>query len=343
MRKKQVKMNTLAYYVKSQKGMYSVIFVSVISFVFLVVSLNFSKNIQSYTHFEIVNKETLLRGRAVKYIQEHLYNPSACNKTFDGGSLLNAELIKDKAGAIVFDLSKDTYKDRGFKEKGLPKVKKITILNCNPSQLKNGKAPPTSCLAPSFVKGQSSTYHSMSVLKIDVLKNFLKDEKNLNHLDNFYPVYIPIYLETTSKPSSKLTGFKTCSTFTPILRNFYCPDVLFEFSCCRYIYNMELSAKKMIPKKAICLAKQDSSKIIPTVKEGSKTKSAENCFFPAGVKIPPQKKSPADYSNIIPTAEDPTATKSSADEDCGSSASSAFMSAVCTFSQGWKVNTKCVK
>ena len=295
--------------------MYSVIFVSVISFVFLVVSLNFSKNIQSYTHFETVNKETLLRGRAVKYIQEHLYNPSACKKTFNKGSSIQAEVLKDKAGDIIFDLSKDKYKDRGFKEKGLPKAKKITILNCDPSNLKDGKAPST-CATPSFVKGQSSNYHSMSVLKIDFLKSFLKDEKDLSNPDNFYPMYIPIYLESKSSPSSKLTQFKTCSTFTPLLRNFYCPSMVFEFSCCRYIYNMELSPKKMKAKGAI---------------------------FPAGQQIYKQTKSLAEYSKIIPTADDPSGTKKSADEECRSSVNKAVMSAVCTFSQGWKVHTNCVK
>ena len=310
-------MKKLKSKIQSQQGLYSIVFVSVLSLVFLIISLNLSKGIQEYTHFETVNKETLLRGRAVQYIQERLYEPSACTKSFNGGASMETQQIKDKTGKVIFDLSKDKYKNRGFKGKDLPKAKKVTILNCDISSLKSGKAPSV-CNTPNFIQDSSSDYHSMSSGKIDFLKNFLIDEGNLNNPDNFYPFYIPIYLKTKRSPSSKPNQFETCSTFTPLLRNFYCPPMVFEFSCCRYVYNMELSPKKVTPKPS-------------------------GDIFPVGKELYKQKKLPNDYLRIIPTADDPSGTKSSADLECYSSANKAEMSAVCTFSQGWKVYTKCVK
>ena len=310
------KMTPLKSKLRSQQGLYSVVLVSVISLVFLIVSLNLSKNVQSYTQFETVNKETLLRERAIREIQEHLYDLLACKASFNNGASIESHELKDKNGKVVFALSKDKYQDRGFKEKGLPKARKMTILNCDSSKLKSGSAP--SCKTPAFIQDKDSFYHSASTLQIDFEKNFLVDEKNLNNPDNFYPVYIPIYLKTKKKPSSALTHFKKCSTFTPILRNFYCPSMVFELSCCRYIYKMELQPKKVNPK-------------------------ISGDIFPAGSKVYSQIKKPKQHSKIIPTADDPKGTKKSADEECQSSAKKAFMSAVCGFSQGWNVHTRCIK
>ena len=310
-------MKKLINQLKSQRGMYSIVFVAVISLIFLIVSLNLSKNVQSYIQFDTVNKETLLRGRVVREIQEHLYNPSACKITFNNGSSMASDRLKDETGKTIFDLSKDRYEDRGFKEKGLPKAKKITILNCDPSRFKPGKASSV-CKTPVFIKDQKSYYHSVSALQIDFLKNFLVNEKRINDPDNFWTAYIPIYLKTQKAPSSKSSQFEACSTFTPLLSNFYCSPMKFEFSCCRYIYNMELFPQKVKPK-------------------------IHASIFPAGAQIYKQSRSPGDYSRIIPTADDPVGTKSSADSECYSSARKALMSGVCTFAQGWKVYTKCVK
>ena len=310
-------MNKFIKTLKSQQGMYAIVLVSVISFVFLVVSLNLSKSITAYTHFETAGKERLLRWRALREIQELLYNTSACNSSFNNGSSMETQTVYNKNGDPVFNLSKDSYEDRGFKEVGLPKARKLTILPCKTESFEEGKDS-KACLPPSSIKDQSNHYHSAVTLKVDFQKYFLKDEKNPNSRENFYPLYIPIYLKTQQSPASKPTAFKTCSTFTPLLSNFYCSPMKFEFTCCRYVYNMELLPNKTNPK------------IYKDV-------------FPAGPQIYKQTKYPGGQVRIIPTAEDPRGTKGSAIQECRSSAKKAFMLAVCTFSEGWKIQTKCLK
>ena len=311
-------MSSLKRQLKSEQGMYAIILVSVISFVFLIVSLNLSKYILGYTHFEILGKEKMLRQRAIREIQEHLFDPSACKNSFNGGSSISSQIVKDKSGKkIIFDLSKDSYKERGFKEAGLPKAKRMTILACDLESLKQGQEPPLACKTPLSVPDQSSFHHSSSVLKIDFQKYTLSDEKDMSNPDNFYPVYIPIYLKTRYKVSSKLSQFEVCSTFTPLLEDFYCSPMNFEFSCCRYVYEMELEPDKVSPK---------ASKGEP---------------FPAGEKVYTQTKSPGRHFRTIPTEEDPTGKL--VHEDCKSSAKHAIMSAVCDFKEGWKIYTKCKK
>lgn len=310
-------MDKLINKLKSQQGMYSIVFVSVISFVFLVISLNLSKNVNSYIQFETTGKEEFLRGRVVREVKEHLYDFKICENSFDK-LFKETTKVKYDSRNIIFHLDKDEYSQRGFKEKGLPKARKMTLLSCNDVDFKNGVDSDCKGKKPFSIQDENLDYNFSGTLKIDF--------QEFSNPDELYPYYVPIYLKTQKDPTvSQPSKFETCSTFEPYLSNFYCPPMKFEFSCCRYVYHMDLKPQLVKPKT--------------TSKDGQ---------FPANNNIIyTQERKPVekDIKRIIPTTKDPKPTKknNTAIKDCEGRNKIAVLSAVCTFNRGWKVFTECIK
>ena len=295
-------------FIKCQKGTYSIVMVLVVSAIFMIISLNLNKKIQDDTKFETINKEKILRHRVVTTIKNHLHDTKSCENSFNSGNSMTTSAVKDKNNQIIFDLSQGKYKYREFTEKALPKAKELKILHCNPDNLKNGKEfDPSICnnIPLNPVESPQGVFHSESTLRIKFEKYFF-DEDNPNDPGNFYFYYIPIYVQTTNQtPSLNSSSFETCSTFTPIIKKFSCPSMTFEFSCCRYIYEINLSKLR--------------------AGDPSYTNTWE----------------PRERSDFIPNSEDPQGRN--LQEDCDGSAVNAFIKADCAFAQGWNIYTECRK
>ena len=100
----------------------------------------------------------------------------------------------------------------------------------------------------------------------------------------------------------------------------------FEFSCCRYIYNIELHPNKVYSVREL------------TLKNDFLAKGSESDF------IYRQRKGPRDFSGIIPSNDDPVGTKASADKDCNYlTKRQALMEASCNVETGWRIYMTCTR
>jgi len=325
-------MNPIKSLVQSQKGVYSIVFVTSISAVFMILSINLGQNIQNKVRFATENKEKQSRHTVVNQIIKSLYNETACKKTFKNSP--ETTVIKNLDGSPAFDLSVNT----GFVETDLPKPKRLRILNCNPDSVKNkGEAIDLSKDCENFLSPKKpllnqQIYHSKLTLEIKFQKYFPEDK------NDFYYYYSPIAVETGYRPKLRggLSNILNCSTVESALSKFFCKPMTFEISCCRYIHELTVapdtvqSFQNKPVKKTSCLG---------TAKTDGCFAVSNNDFYTLH-GLPPSGPpgNPPRYK-FVSTPMDPMGLD--IQKDCQGRANIGAVGATCTYQRGWVVFTKC--